>query len=65
MSAIKPVCLPLECVVNDVNLLRNTFLTHELEFSVQNVYDSSSILKKRHDSAWKAYFLRVQQRKPG
>ena len=34
MSAIKPVCLPLECVVNDVNLLRNTFLTHELEFSL-------------------------------
>ena len=32
---------------------------------IQKVYDSPSILNKMHDSVWKAYLLRIQQRKSG
>ena len=37
----------------------------KLKNCIQKVLYSPSILKKMHDSVWEAYFLQVQQRKPG
>ena len=43
MSAIKPICPPLECVVYDADLLRNIVLIHELEFSLVDTFDQKEL----------------------